>query len=98
MEAGGEVQPRRRILELLAFSPAREWTVKEVADLFEAKVAHRDDWSFLAAALAALTLPKHGSVLKRSGTAGKYLYKFREPHLRPYLRIAEFPKLRPAVS
>jgi Cdc6-like AAA superfamily ATPase len=93
LEKGGDTQPRRRILELLAYDDAQEWSSSDVIKLFAAKYGDREQWSFLHAALAGLTNETHGAVLKRSGTQGTYIYKFRDPHLRPYLRLSTFPRL-----
>ena len=93
LEAGGDVQPRRRILELLAYDESRiEWSSNDTTDLYGEKYGTRSDWSFLLSALAALTSEKHGTILRRSGTRGRYIYKFSDPHLRPFLRIATFPR------
>jgi Cdc6-like AAA superfamily ATPase len=98
LEAGGDTQPRKRILEMLAYDDRREWSSADVIQLFTEQVETRDDWSFLHSALAALTGEKHGAMLKRTGTAGKYMYKFNDPHMRPYLRLATFPRELPLAS
>jgi hypothetical protein len=92
LEAGGEVQPRRRILELLAYDSNREWSSNDVILLYKQAHGDRDNWSFLRSALAALMSDERGRMLKRTGTPGKYMYKFADPHLRPYLRLAAFPR------
>lgn len=94
LEAGGETQPRKRILELLAYDDSRlEWSSSDVIQLFAEAHGHRDDVSFLHTALAQLSTDKHGSMLKRTGTRGFYMYKFNDPHMRPYLRLSTFPRL-----
>jgi len=86
-EAGGDVQPRRQILTLLANSSAREWTSADVQGLWEANLGARDDYSFMHTALGQLATNKYGQILKRSGPKRRYLYRFEDPHMRPYLRI-----------
>jgi Cdc6-like AAA superfamily ATPase len=94
LEAGGDTQPRKRILELLAYDEDTvEWSSADAIRLFSVAHGGRDDWSFLHTALAQLTSEKHGSMLKRTGTAGRYMYKFNDPHMRPYLRLATFPRV-----
>jgi hypothetical protein len=89
-EAGGEVRPRRRILRLMANSPAREWRSADVVEEYVDNFGAQSNYSFIHVALAALTSEKHGTILKRTGTRGRYIYKFRDPHMRPYLRVTRF--------
>jgi hypothetical protein len=89
-EAGGEVQPRRRILQILTRSPLREWRSADVIAEFERVFETRDDYAFLHVALAQLTAENFGAVLKRTGRRKRYVYKFEDPHMRPYLRITAF--------
>jgi hypothetical protein len=89
-EAGGDVQPRKRILRLMANSPAREWRSADVVEEYAENYGRREDYAFLHVALAALTSEKHGSILRRTGTRGRFVYKFRDPHMRPYLRVTRF--------
>jgi hypothetical protein len=94
LEAGGDTQPRKRLLELLAYDDERlEWSSADAVRLFSAEHGEREDWSFLHTALAQLTSEKHGSMLKRTGTPGRYMYKFNDPHMRPYLRLSTFPRV-----
>lgn len=86
-EAGGEVQPRRRILQLLSRSDQREWRSGEVVTAWAATYGARTDYAFLHVALAQLTGTEFGSILRRSGTPRKYVYQFSDPLLRPYLRL-----------
>jgi energy-coupling factor transporter ATP-binding protein EcfA2 len=94
IETGGEVQPRHRILGVLTRSDKREWRGAEVIDeyykSFTRKIGSTD--GFLHAALGQLVKPRYGSVLTRSGTRGHYVYRFNDPYLRPYLRMAHFPR------
>jgi hypothetical protein len=89
-EAGGHVQPRRRILQTMCLSNRREWrsgdVVEEYADLFDPP----DDPGFLHAALGELVKSKRGSVLARTGKPKHYVFRFSNPYLRPYLRMAHF--------
>jgi hypothetical protein len=87
-EAGGDVQPRKRILGLLANSPQRIWTSSQIVDLWEVTYEKRDTYSFLHAALGQLADEKYGSILVRTGSKRRYDFAFSDPHLRPYLRIA----------
>lgn len=86
-EAGGEVQPRRQILAMLARSDAREWTSADVQSLWEAHLGARSEYSFMHTALSQLATPKYGNVLSRTGPRRRYLYRFEDPHMRPYLWI-----------
>lgn len=84
-EAGGDVQPRRRILKLLANSSERVWTAAEVVDLWEAE--YSETRPSLHSALGQLADEKYGNILVRRGTKRRYVFAFSDPHLRPYLRI-----------
>jgi hypothetical protein len=64
--------------------------------LYKQAYDDRENWSFLLSALSALMSDERGRMLKRTGTPGKYMYKFADPHMRPYLRLATFP--RPELS
>lgn len=84
-EAGGDVQPRRRILALLAKSPERVWTATEVVDLWEGE--YLESRPSLHSSLGQLADEKYGNILVRRGTKRRYVFAFSDPHLRPYLRI-----------
>lgn len=86
-EAGGDVQPRKNILGLLAKSPARVWRASEVVEMWVSKYGERANYSFLHTALAQLADGKYGNVLTRTGSQRRYVFTFSDPHLRPYLRI-----------
>lgn len=89
-EAGGDVQPRRRILKILADSPLREWKSADVISEYERIFETRSDYAFLHVALAQLMGENFGAVLKRTGPRNRYIYKFVDPHMRPFLRITAF--------
>lgn len=90
LEAGGDVQPRRRILRILANSHQRAWRAAEVIAEWESQFDDkREGYEFLHVALAQLVSEKHGSVLRRTGTRNKYVYQFADPQMRPYLRIEQ---------
>jgi Cdc6-like AAA superfamily ATPase len=89
-EAGGDVQPRRRILRILADSPLREWKSADVIAEYEKRYERRNDYAFLHVALAQLMGENFGAVLKRTGPRNRYVYKFVDPHMRPFLRITAF--------
>jgi hypothetical protein len=90
-EAGGKVQPRKRILEVMAYSDGRELLSNEIISEYTERFGEPSDPSFLHAALGQLIQEKYGSALQRRGPRGRYLYRFRDPQMRPYLRIAHFP-------
>jgi hypothetical protein len=89
-EVGGDVQPRRRILSLLAASEERIWKSADVIAAWEWKYEPRLDYSFLHTALAQLADAAYGAVLKRTGSRTRYEYQFTDPHMRPFLRVTEF--------
>ncbi|MFE5835819.1 AAA family ATPase [Arthrobacter sp. NPDC056493] len=95
-EAGGDVQPRRRILGLLAKSPERVWTATEVVDLWEA--AYSESRPGLHSSLGKLAEEKYGKILVRRGTKRRYVFAFSDPHLRPYLRITLAEEEKDAAS
>jgi hypothetical protein len=95
-EAGGDVQPRRRILKILANSPLREWKSADVIAEYERLFEKRTDYAFLHVALAQLMSENFGAVLKRTGPRNRYVYKFVDPHMRPFLRITAFREPAPA--
>ena len=91
-ERGGTVQPRRRILHTMCASSRREWSssdvVEEYAKLYNLP-ADRDP-GFLHAALGALVKPERGEVLSRRGKPKRYVFRFSDPYMRPYLRMRHF--------
>jgi hypothetical protein len=89
-EKGGEVQPRSRIISLMAASSGREWRGADVQAEYTATYGSARDFAFLHAALGALATESHGAILKRTGSRGAYVYKFRDPHMRPFLRVTHF--------
>lgn len=86
-EVGGDVQPRKQIMRMLADSSDRKWTSADVQTLWEEKIGARGDYAFMHVALAQLSQSYYGSVLRRTGSKKRYLYEFADPHMRPYLRI-----------
>lgn len=88
-EAGGEVQPRKRILRLLANSNARSWLSADVVEMWAKAHGKAANYSFLHTALSQLSQEKYGSILIRSGIPRRYKFEFSDPHLRPYLRIID---------
>jgi hypothetical protein len=91
-EAGGDVRPRRRILEVLSYSQSRELLANEIIAEYAERYGPVGDASFLHAALGQLIQTKYGTVLARRGPRGRFLYRFRDPRMRPYLRIAHFSR------
>lgn len=87
-EAGGEVQPRKNVLNILARSDQREWTSSQVIKAWEVVHGRRSSYEFLHTALAALLNENRGGILKRKGDRTRYVYQFRDPYMRPYLRVA----------
>ncbi|MGW7682153.1 AAA family ATPase [Kribbella sp. NPDC054772] len=90
-EAGGEVQPRKALLKILAQSDKREWRSADIIAAWEAEHGKRDAYQFLHSALGALLDENYGAVLKRKGTRNRYVYQFADPHMRPYLRLTALP-------
>lgn len=88
-EAGGDIQPRKSILRLLAKSDRREWKSADVIAAWDEAYGPRDAYQFLHVALGALLDEAHGRVLRRKGTRNRYVYQFQDPYMRPYLRITE---------
>jgi hypothetical protein len=89
-EAGGKVQPRRRILQTLSLSENREWSGADVIDEYARIHELNKDPGFLHAALGKLVKSSHGGILVRTGTPKRYVYRFSDPYLRPYLRMTHF--------
>jgi hypothetical protein len=90
LEAGGTVRPRERILRTLSFSGEREWRGAEVVEEYAALYSRPSDPGFLHASLGKLVKPEYGEVLARSGTPKRYVYRFSDPYMRPYLRMTQF--------
>jgi len=88
-EAGGEIQPRKSILRLLARSDRREWKSADVIAAWDSEYGTREAYQFLHVALGALLDEAHGGVLRRKGTRNRYVYQFQDPYMRPYLRITQ---------
>jgi hypothetical protein len=49
----------------------------------------RSNHIFLSAALGAITKTPQGKILKTTGPARRLVYRFEDPHIRPYVRISE---------
>ncbi|MCK9793304.1 ATP-binding protein [Isoptericola sp. 4D.3] len=90
VERGGDIQPRKTILRILANSDRRTWKSADVIAAWEGEIGPREAYQFLHVALAALMDEKHGAVLKRTGSRNRYTYQFADPHMRPYLRLTDF--------
>lgn len=88
-EAGGEIQPRKSLLKILAHSDRRQWKSPDVIAAWEATYGKREAYQFLHVALAALLDEKHGRILRRKGTRNRYIYQFDDPYMRPYLRLTQ---------
>jgi GTPase SAR1 family protein len=86
-EVGGDVQPRKQIMRILAESTDRTWTSADVQSLWEEKVGARSEYAFMHAALSQLSKSYYGDILRRTGSPRRYMYEFADPHMRPYLRI-----------
>lgn len=87
LEVGGDVQPRKQIMRILADSTDRVWTSGDVQALWDKGVGPRDEYAFMHTALSSLTTAKYGTILRRTGAARRYRYEFADPHIRPFLRI-----------
>lgn len=92
-EAGGSVQPRKRILDLLARSSQRSWSAAEVKQLWvEQHGKSENGLQFIDSAMGGLIKDKNGRVLTRDESTSPYRYRFEDPHFRAYLRIrADLP-------
>ena len=88
-ELKGEVQPRRQILRILSRSDRRQWRSSDVVAAYSEEY-QREPGAFLHVALGQLIDPARGSILKRQGRQGDYIYQFTDPQMRPYLRITTF--------
>lgn len=87
-EAGGSVQPRKRILELLAKSSERSWSAAEVKRLWvEEHGTPKNGLQFIDSAMGGLIKEINGRVLARDESTSPYRYRFEDPHFRAYLRI-----------
>lgn len=86
-ENGGGVRPRTQIMGMLADSTERMWTSADIQKMWAEQVGPRDGYNFMHVALGQLVTEKHGSILKRTGKPKSYLYRFTDPHIRPFLRI-----------
>jgi hypothetical protein len=89
-EAGGHVQPRRRILRTMCLSDRREWRSGDVVEEYGELYGSPDDPGFLHAALGELVKPTRGSILARTGKPKHYVFRFSDPYLRPFLRMKHF--------
>lgn len=88
VERGGAVQPKRRLLELLAQSPERTWTCAEAKVLWTARYpSNSSKLQFVDVAMGSLVKPENGQVLDRDMSTTPYRYRFADPHFRAYLRL-----------
>ncbi|AZL08209.1 hypothetical protein CXR26_02370 [Brevibacterium aurantiacum] len=88
-ESGGAVRPRAQLMSILANSSSRTWTGSDIQQLWAEKVAPRKDFAPIHVALGQLVKEEHGSILARTGKQRSYVYRFADPHIRPFLRIEE---------
>lgn len=90
-ERSGSTQPRRQIIRLLAASAGRQWTYADVVAMWQG--AHpeesRTNHNFLSVALGQLTGEAQGKILKTTGPNRRFVYRFEDPHIRPFVRISE---------
>jgi Cdc6-like AAA superfamily ATPase len=90
-ERGGSTQPRKQIVRFLAASSGRQWEYREVIELW--KLANptevRTSYNFLSAALGQLADSAQGQILTSTGARGRFVYRFTDPHIRPFVRIQE---------
>jgi len=89
-ERGGEVQPRKRILQTMCLSSKREWRSGDVVEEYSKIYERPHDPGFLHAALGELVKPERGAVLSRRGPRGHYVFRFSDPYMRPFLRMEHF--------
>jgi hypothetical protein len=102
-ETGGKTQPKRRILAILAASTARSWTSNEVKTLWIEEFERgsrrdgtiREQLGFVNVALGGLITPKSGGILTRDESRRPYVYRFADPHFRPFLRLRHQSGLEP---
>ncbi|TXN27945.1 ATP-binding protein [Lacisediminihabitans profunda] len=90
-ERSGSTQPRRQIIRILAASSGRQWSYSDVVTLWQAANPEetRTSYNFLSAALGALTNEPQGNILTTVGPTRRFVYRFEDPHIRPYVRIRE---------
>lgn len=87
LEKGGDTQPRRRILQLMANSDRREWQASDVIEIYRQKYGGRNNYTFLHVAFGLLIKPEYGGILKRNEARSPYTSRFADPQMRPYLRL-----------
>lgn len=88
-EVGGDVQPRKQIMRILAEDTERTWTSADVQALWSANLGKRNGYAFMHVALGQLSTPDYGNILRRTGKPKRYRYEFADPHMRPFLRITQ---------
>lgn len=87
-ERGGQVQPKKRLLDLLAQSSDRTWTCKQAKETWAATYpSNSAKLQFIDAAMGSLIKPENGRVLARDQSTTPYRYRFSDPHFRTYLRL-----------
>lgn len=86
-EVGGDVQPRKQIMRILADSTDRTWSSTDVQTLWATALGARYDYAFMHVALSQLSSSEYGGILRRTGKPKRYRYEFADPHIRPFLRI-----------
>lgn len=87
-ERGGEVQPKRRLLELFAQSAQRTWTASEAKAIWQAASgADVRKLGFIDVAMGSLIKPENGTVLERDETSSPFRYRFSDPHFRAFIRL-----------
>lgn len=93
-EAGGGVQPRKKILALLAGSRDREWTSADIERLWLERYGLKGGKKpVINPALGQLVKPEMGAILCRVNDRRPFRYRFEDPHFRPYLRLREAANL-----
>lgn len=87
-EVGGNVQPKRKILELMAESADRSWTSNAVKRLWIDRYGGNEKkLVYIDVALGVLVKDEAGRILTRDEAKRPYIYRFEDPHFRPYLRL-----------
>lgn len=87
-ERGGKVQPKKRLLGLLAQSDERTWTCARVKRIWQGHYpSDVRRLQFIDVAMGSLVKEENGSVLARDESTSPYRYRFSDPHFRAFLRL-----------
>lgn len=85
----GPVKSKRKLLELMARSTKRDWTVGELKSLWAHETRGlQSDLKSVGTVMSSLVTEECGAVLIKDESSTPHRYRFSDPYFRTYIRLA----------